>query len=180
MLRARVEIRGEDLFCSDIQPGGLSSRTSLSDETIAALRDWASRYDKAVRSGDPDPLAAIGNEIAALLNQGDRWLDRVLNSVGDIDFEIAVPARTDDRERLLLDVPWELLATERGFLAADDRLFRVARRLGNPAEPAVPAFRDVALLFMAAEVEGQRRPELRARGIGDPGGDQVSRPQSRG
>ncbi|MBV8401450.1 MAG: hypothetical protein JOZ17_22400, partial [Acetobacteraceae bacterium] len=156
MLRARVEIRGEDLFCSDTQSGGLSSRTALSEETLSALREWASRYDKAVRSGDPDPLAAIGNEIAALLNQGDRWLDRVLDGTGEIDFEIAVPARPDDRERVLLDVPWEVLATDSLFLAADEqRLFRVSRRLGNAAEPAAPAFRDVALLFMAAEVEGQ-------------------------
>ena len=133
MLKARAEIRSEDVFCSDTKSSGLSSRTSLSDETVAASLDCASRYDKAVRSGDPGPLAANRNEIAALFNQGDQWPDRVLDGTGDIDFEIAVFANPEERARVLLDVPWELAADEQP-------LFRVARRLANRLSRAAPAF----------------------------------------
>jgi hypothetical protein len=157
MLNARIELRGEELFCADLGEGGASSIKRLTQEALARLRGWAADYDKAVHSGAPEPLVAVGRDIAAFLDDGDRWLDRVLGgSVGEIAFEIAVPGSLEERERLLLDVPWELLAPNGFFLAADqERLFRVMRRLGRPAEPATPAYRDLSLLFMAAEIEGQ-------------------------
>ena len=156
MLSARIELRGEELFCADTGEGGASSVKPLSPETLARLRGWAEDYDKAVRSGAPEPLVAIGRDIAAFLDEGDRWLDRILGGTGEIALEIAVPGRPEERERLLLEVPWELLAPNRIFLAADnERLFRVGRRLGRPGEPAAPTYRDLSLLFMAAEVEGQ-------------------------
>ena len=36
------------------------------------------RYDAAVRSHTLPPLVEIGRDIAAFLDEGDRWLDRVL------------------------------------------------------------------------------------------------------
>ena len=60
------------------------------------MRDWASRYDRAVRSNDPDPLAAIGAEIAALLNRGDRWLDRVLEGTPRPELGIVPWSEQDD------------------------------------------------------------------------------------
>ncbi len=156
MLSARIELRGEELFCADAAEGGASSVKPLSPEALARLRGWAERYDRAVRIGAPEPLVEIGRDIAAFLDDGDRWLDRVLGGTGEIALEIAVPGRPEERERLLLDVPWELLAPNGIFLAADnERLFRVARRLGGTSERGTPAYRDLALLFMAAEVEGQ-------------------------
>jgi hypothetical protein len=156
MLSARIELRGEELFCADTGEGGTSTVRPLTPEVLARLRGWAERYDAAVRSGALPPLVEIGREIAAFLDEGDRWLDRVLAGTGEIDFEIAVPGRPEERERILLDVPWELLAPNRFFLAADEeRLFRIARRLGGSGEPAALRYRDLALLFMAAEVDGK-------------------------
>jgi hypothetical protein len=155
MLSARIELRGEELFCADTGEGGISTVRQLTPETLARLRGWAEHYDAAVRSGALPPLVEIGREIAAFLDEGDRWLDQVLGGTGEIALDIAVPGRPEDRERILLDVPWELLAPNGIFLASDnERLFRVTRRLGG-GTPAAPAHRDLSLLFMAAEVEGQ-------------------------
>jgi esterase/lipase superfamily enzyme/tetratricopeptide (TPR) repeat protein len=156
MLAARIELRGEELFCADTAEGGLSTIRSLLPETLARLRGWAETYDKVVRSRDMHGLASIGRDIAGFLDEGDRWLDRVLRGIGEIVLDIVVPGRPEERERILLDIPWELLAPNGFFLAADqERLFRVTRRLGGEAMPAAPAYRDLSLLFMAAEVEGQ-------------------------
>ena len=67
------------------------------------------RYDAAVRSHTLPPLVEIGRDIAAFLDEGDRWLDGVLAGTGEIGLEVAVPGRPEERERILLDVPWELL-----------------------------------------------------------------------
>lgn len=156
MLGLRLEVRGGDLFCLDTTDGGASSRRPLTDANLARLSDWTARYDKGVRFGDNDALASIGLEIAAFLDEGDAWLSRCLAGVGEIAFEIAVAGTPDDRGRALLDVPWELLATNASFLAADPgRLFRVERRLGVAARTRAPAHRDLALVFMAAHVEGE-------------------------
>ena len=75
----------------------------------ALTRNWAQRYDAAVRSHTLPPLVEIGRDIAAFLDEGDRWLDGVLAGTGEIGLEVAVPGRPEERERILLDVPWELL-----------------------------------------------------------------------
>ena len=98
----------------------------------------------------------IGQNIADLLNTGDAWLDRSLRGTGDIAFEIVVSGTPCVRGRALLDVPWEILAPDGAFLAADpERLYRVDRRLSVAGTPRSPAHRDLALLFMAADVEGE-------------------------
>jgi hypothetical protein len=156
MLSARIELRGEDLFCADTGDGGVSSVKSLSQEALSRLKSWAQSYDAAVRSHATEALAEIGRSVADFLNDGDRWLDRVLDDTGEIALEISVSGTPEERGRTLLDVPWELLAPNSRFLAEDDeRLFRVTRRLGGSGTPATPEFRDLSLLFMAAEVEGQ-------------------------
>ena len=156
MLNARIELRGEELFCADTGEGGTSMVRQLTPEALARLRGWAEDYDKAVRSGALPPLVEIGRDIAAFLDEGDRWFNQVLGGTGEIAFEIAVPGRPEERERILLDVPWELLAPNGIFLATDqERLFRVTRRLGGAGTTGAPAHRDLSLLFMATEVEGQ-------------------------
>jgi len=139
VLSTRIELRGEDLFCADTGEDGTSTVRPLTAETLARLKDWAERYDAAMRSRAAEPLVEIGRDIAAFLDEGDRWLDRVLDGTGEIALEIRVSGTPDERERVLLDVPWETIAPKGMFLAADnERLFRIARRLGRPQEPAVP------------------------------------------
>jgi hypothetical protein len=57
MLSARIELRGEELFCADASEVGISTVRRLTPEALARLRGWAENYDKAVRSGGLPPLA---------------------------------------------------------------------------------------------------------------------------
>jgi hypothetical protein len=157
MLNVRIELRGEELFCADIGEGGISTVRRLTPDTLVRLKGWAQKYDAAVRAGAVPPLVEIGQDIAAFLGEGDRWLDQVLGgTIGEIALDIAVPGQPEERELILLDIPWEILRPKGRFLAEDDeRLFRVTRRLGSPGTPAAPEFRDLSLLFMAAQVEDQ-------------------------
>ncbi len=157
MLDARIELRGDDLYCSDLRGGGGTSVRRLTSEMLSLLQEWAGRYDAVVASRQPVALATIDRDIAALLNEGDGWLDRSLRGVGEIMFEIVVAGTPDARGLALLEVPWEILAPGGIFLAGDaERLYCVERRLGAAGTPRSPSHRDLALLFMAAEVEGER------------------------
>jgi hypothetical protein len=139
-----------EAYCRDLSGEGGTSVKRLTSETLSLLREWAGRYDAAVASRQPVALAAIGREIAALLNEGDGWLARSLRGTGEITLEIVVAGRPEGRDLALLEVPWV-------FLAADaERLYRVERRLGAAGTARSPKHRDLALLFMAAEVEGER------------------------
>ena len=100
MLDARIELRGEDLYCSDLSGEGGTSVKRLTSETLSLLQEWAGRYDAAVASRQPVAFAAIGRDIAALLNEGDGWLDRGLRGVGEIGLEIVVAGTPDARSRL--------------------------------------------------------------------------------
>ena len=66
MLDARIELRGEDLYCSDLRSEGVASVKRLTSGTLSLLQEWAGRYDAAVASRQPGTLAAIGRDIAAL------------------------------------------------------------------------------------------------------------------
>ena len=48
--------------------------------------------------------------MADFLNDGDRWLDRIVDVTEKIALEIGVSGTPEERERALLDVPWEPLA----------------------------------------------------------------------
>ncbi len=101
----KIEIRGDDLVCADTAPGGAETRGPRPSRTIARIAGWAADYDRAVRSGAQDVFAPIGRDIAAFLNEGDRWLDRVLGGgVGDFTFEVQVSGNPNELERQLLDV----------------------------------------------------------------------------
>ena len=41
MLRARIELQGEDLFCADTGEGGASSLKPLSPEALSRLEGWS-------------------------------------------------------------------------------------------------------------------------------------------
>src|SRR5271166_6058427 len=98
MLNACLEIRGQDVVCSDRADGRASAQRDLSEGTLAKLRGWAERYDRAVLRDDADAIAGIGQDVAAFLNEGDRWLDCVLDGTGEIQFEVVVSANPNERE----------------------------------------------------------------------------------
>ena len=61
MLNARIELRGEELFCADTGEGGFSTVRRLTPEALARLRGWAEKYDTAVQLGG---VAAAGRDRA--------------------------------------------------------------------------------------------------------------------
>ena len=153
MVQLRILLTDDVLLCLD---GATVTRKSLGPAGLARMKGWATAYDTAVRTRQTDHLSAIGQGIAMLLNDGDGWLDERLTRTGPVSLEIQAAYKSDDDAQLLLEVPWELLAPGGQFLAADPhRLFLVARRLGKPEPLDPPEHGDLAVLFMAAEVEGQ-------------------------
>jgi hypothetical protein len=84
MLNVRIELRGEELYCTDLNGAVGASVRRLTAETLSSLQDWARRYDGAVASRQSAVLPAIGRKIADLLTTGDAWLDRSLQGAGEI------------------------------------------------------------------------------------------------
>jgi hypothetical protein len=125
--------------------------------SISTFKDWAARYERCVRddkrerSVSLDALLAIGRDIAAWLDQ-TRWMASLTAGGGPLRLDIAVSESSTDDARAFLDVPWELLATPQGFLAADAaRPFCIQRRIGpSSGTPAKPRFQSLKLMFMAA------------------------------
>ncbi|HYI49182.1 MAG TPA: tetratricopeptide repeat protein [Allosphingosinicella sp.] len=153
MASAWIELRGTDVYCSAPKNGG-EVRFPLEDAS-ARLRDWALRYDAASRQVQDDDLLAVGREMFAWLDES-KWASRWCVAPRDRELEIRVPGDGNEEEAMLLDAPWELLATERGPLAQDPlQLFVVSRRVGPASESWQPHHDDLQLIFMAAAVEGQ-------------------------
>nr|WP_294505141.1 CHAT domain-containing protein [uncultured Rhodopila sp.] len=144
------------------------------DGTFVSLLCPAARFDKR-RTLDAAPLAAIASRYAALREQPDAaklpglgrdlycWLDGEGSWLATLRaalqppflFEVRAPAPLDDSARAVLHAPWELLADETGFLAADATLrFAPARRLGSPCDPAPFDDYRLAVAFMAAAPRG--------------------------
>ena len=158
-MQARITIVGNDILCSrGAARAGEETRIALTGETLARLTGWAERYGRIVRTGDPSPLLALGLEIFAWLDQGG-WASGWARGTGDRVLEVAVEDPGTEAAAALLDLPWETLAREGGFLAADPgQTLVVFRSIGRPADaaPAQPAYRDLEVMFMAAAPRGQR------------------------
>lgn len=155
MVQLRLRLTDDVLLCLD---GATVTRKSLGSGGLDRMTGWTTAYDAAVRTRQSDRLLAIGQDIAMLLNEGDGWLDERLTGTGPVSLEIQGTYDRDEGAQLLLHVPWELLAPGGRFLAAaPHRLFLLARCLGKPEPADAPELGDLAVLFMAAEVEGQHR-----------------------
>ncbi|MDR1969493.1 MAG: CHAT domain-containing protein, partial [Burkholderiaceae bacterium] len=160
MTRALVELVGEDIRLA--VAGGPEQRLDYA-ASKERLEAWAKRYDLAIsreeRQGD---LLSIGQEMFDWLDDTG-WASAWVNGSGDRELEIQ--AADNPRAAPLLKAPWELLArkTETGPLSFDpNRLFIVARRIGQPAPPWRPRYRDIQLMFMAAAPKGQANLDFEA------------------
>ena len=118
---------------------------------------WAAQYRDAVEHDDPSWLLSVGQEMLDWLD-ADGWASGWLRGSGARVLEVAVESDDAEVARLLLDLPWEVLADGHDFLAADPaQPYVVFRGLGRDRddEPAQPFYRDLAVLFMAASPAGQ-------------------------
>ncbi len=164
-MRARITIIGTDILCESEGDAHASDiRIPLNDDTLARLKGYTQQYKSALDSDDPPLLAGLGATIFDWLDEGG-WASRWVKGSGDRVFEIAVDDPGDHTAGALLDMPWETLARKGDFLAADPiQSFVVFRSIGRGADsmPARPAYRDLAVMFMAAAPEGLRELDFEA------------------
>jgi tetratricopeptide (TPR) repeat protein len=143
---------GFDLVCNGERIG---RRRHLDEAMVAALGGFSARYAALLDRGDDTSaeLLALGRDLYRFLDGDGRDLATLLDRTSrPVHFEIATSSkRPVDAERALLRAPWELLADETTFLAADVGLgFSPMRRLGRPeTPPALDPYR-LGLVFMAA------------------------------
>lgn len=152
-MEARISLVANDIDCV-VGTGNATSQTRvpLDDANKAQLESIAARYRNSVVTGDANPFLELGKELFTVLNRG-RWASRWAQSAGDRILEIAVDEVSSDSARLLLNQPWELLANDRDFFAADPvQTFQIFRSIQRPLHgtPRTSIHADLAILFMAA------------------------------
>ena len=157
-MKATIELLGSDVFCR-IEDAPKQEQRLDQESALPLLRDWALRYDEAVRAdSSADTLRLIGRELWDWLDKLSGWAVAWSAGTGARVLDICVrpDALQDEAARALLDAPWELLAGPQGWLAEDAvQPFEVVRRIGTAAAPRVAEFVDLQMLFMAAAPEGQ-------------------------
>ena len=141
--------------------GGIDRRRPL---VANRLIDLGRRYGRARGRSDSVPLMQIGRELYAWLDGAEGWLAELRPQLTPpFLLEIQAPLQPTAPEWAALHAPWELLADQAGFLAADAHLrYAPARRLGKPAAP--PALDDYRLgvAFMAAAPRGAQPLDFEA------------------
>ncbi|WP_165742383.1 CHAT domain-containing protein, partial [Candidatus Thiosymbion oneisti] len=141
-----------ELFAGDTPIG---TRRVLDAEASAWLMNLISRYGPLEARPDPAAAIRIGRDLYAWLDGDQHQLTRLLESASrPLLLSIHCPRREPSlAEWALLQAPWELVADERGHLAADALLqYSPQRRLGPLGEPPPPdqdQYR-LGLAFMAA------------------------------
>jgi len=155
-LRVQIEVRDStlDLIVEGVDP----ERRRLPGDTLSRFADWAAQYEALCgRQDAAGRLLALGRELYAWLDGGDRWLTRLLDATIPplvMEFQ-ALSTAPDDLQRTFLQVPWELLAHDMGYLAGDAALlFCPVRRLGRVSTPPPLDSHCLGLMFMAAAPRG--------------------------
>ena len=162
MLSARIELRGEELFCADTGEGGMSTvrplapkrwRACAAGPSATMRRCVRERCRRWSRSGGTSRRFSTRATAGSTRFSAEHRRDRV---------RYRGARQPEERERILLDVPWELLAPNGIFLAEDDeRLFRVTRRLGGAARPRRRLSRSLVAVH-GGRGRGAGHPQLRA------------------
>ena len=164
-MRARISIIGNEILCEcDGAERNADIRIPLTSEALTRLNSWAQQYRRAVRSGDPSLLPDVGTQMFDWLDESS-WASKWVKGAGDRELEIAVDEAESEASCALINLPWEVLADKADFLAADPvQSFAVFRSIGRgrKAKPAEAAYRDLALMFMAASPEGQQELDFEA------------------
>ena len=154
------------------QAASVVRQLTLNDAQIQSLQHLCESYQATINQSNPiDVLYTIGYQLFALLNQQSDLIGRWLNHVGKRQLELNTPLAPNLLQRVLLDLPWEIMADSKKFFASDTLLYEVVRRVGE-ANPAAPKarYKDMTLTFMAADpdfnsglnYENEERAILRA------------------
>ncbi len=125
----------------------------------APLRQIARRYRNVCESSATGPsaeatLVTLGFELYRWLDGAEGWLGELRTELnGPFVFEVQ-GSHADEAALALLHAPWELLADEVRFLAADELLrFAPVRRIGTPVQRETGPYR-LGVAFMASAPRG--------------------------
>jgi hypothetical protein len=142
-----LQLELEDLATSVVK------QLTLNDSQIQSLQHLCESYQATINQPDTiDVLYTIGYQLFALLNQQSDLIGRWLNYVGKRQLEINTTLVSNPLQRLLLDLPWEIMADDNQFLTSDTLLYEVVRRVGEANLAAPQArYKDMTLAFMAAD-----------------------------
>ena len=148
---------GEGWLQAVAAEAGLDAQRPVGAEDTARLTAWAMSYRALLgRHGGEARLLALGRQLYAWLDGGERWLERLLDAAEPpMVVEFQAPARPDELARAFLQAPWELLAESHGYLAGDALLrYCPVRRLGQASAQAAVSEHCLGLMFMAAAPRG--------------------------
>jgi len=137
---------------------GAGRRRSCGSDHLAVLEGFADQYASLVamrRMADGD-LLVLGRELFSWLDGSDGALSSLLaGAPRPVVLEVRSPVGSTELGRALQRAPFELLASEAGFLAADGLMrFAVVRRLGSPIDPPQLDEYRLGLAFMASAPRG--------------------------
>jgi len=163
-MRAEVRLEKDRLHFRCQEPRINESRKL--DEDFKKFEEWALSYRQALpRPNNEKTLLAIGRKMREWLDGGERWLQRLEKSwQPPFIVEFSVPStKPGENENMFLEAPWELLALDGGFLAADPGiLYSPVRRLGKAGSPPDPSPYRLSMVFMAAAPRGERHLNFEA------------------
>ena len=145
--------------CFEILADGtaLGCRRQLDASTIKSLTDFSERYAFILLRSPQVGLLDLGQQLYAWLDGQDGQLNALLQKVErPLRFEVCTANKyPSEPEWALLRAPWELLADQHGFLAADVALgFSPMRRIGRKMSGSPLDPYRMGLVFMAASPRG--------------------------
>ncbi|GAA0434319.1 hypothetical protein Aca07nite_00760 [Actinoplanes capillaceus] len=143
----------------------VGARRALGPPDVKLLLDIAGRYVDAVHARSDDAVfAGLGRELFDWIDGGHGQLStRLEQAAVPLVFEVRAPQAPSAAGWAVLRAPWEVLADQTGFLAADGlRRFEVVRRLGTPAAAAPLDDYRLGLMFMASAPRRQRELDFEA------------------
>lgn len=124
---------------------------SIESNLLNDLKAHNKEYQNIKQSSDNQKLLVLGKKLFKTFNK-ILSLETWLNAPSTKKIEIVSAVSPNELEVLLLSLPWEILATDKGYLAEDTRLFEVVRRIGFANEHIDEAqYSDITLAFMAAD-----------------------------
>ncbi|NVJ90546.1 MAG: CHAT domain-containing protein, partial [Methylocystaceae bacterium] len=131
----------------------------LNGDVLSEMKSLRKRYQAIARNTDNLPLLSIGQELFRLIGLPthivDKWLE---NANRTLPLIIQSKSRLNETHRIILSLPWEILATDEGFLIEDAALFQIKRQIGPASnQPHQADFKDLNLAFMAA-APAQQKP----------------------
>ena len=139
-----------DIKCPAI---GYENPCAYDQADIARFKAWIARYHEALyQTKGQVELLKLGRSIYTWLNGNDGWLNRMIDTIANAPLliEFRTPLEYSGDVSCILELPWELLANDNGYLAADPLLrYTPLRRFEQYEKVEEDRKIPLSLIFMA-------------------------------